>query len=97
MGRNMDSLKDSLLKCTTASETLVMHRTTFLCLSLVLASDPMRRTAPTIGDRKLGSIWKNVIKSLIALTEASSLREHLRIDGRLATRDSADRQRKSVR
>jgi len=31
----MDSLKVSLLKCTTASETLVMHRTTFLCLSLV--------------------------------------------------------------
>jgi len=35
MGRNMDILKVSLLKCTTASETLVMHRTTFLCLSLV--------------------------------------------------------------
>jgi len=31
----MDSLKVSLLKCTTASETLVMHLTTFLCLSLV--------------------------------------------------------------
>jgi len=31
----MDILKVSLLKCTTASETLVMHRTTFLCLSLV--------------------------------------------------------------
>jgi len=31
----MDSHKVSLLKCTTASETLVMHRTTFLCLSLV--------------------------------------------------------------
>jgi len=31
----MDSLKVSLLKCTTAPETLVMHRTTFLCLSLV--------------------------------------------------------------
>jgi len=34
----MDILKVSLLKCTTASETLVMHRTTFLCLSLVLTS-----------------------------------------------------------
>ena len=31
----MDILKVSLLKCTTASETLLMHRTTFLCLSLV--------------------------------------------------------------
>jgi len=31
----MDPLKISLLKCTTASEILVTHRTTFLCLSLV--------------------------------------------------------------
>jgi len=57
----------------------------------------MPRTAPTIGDWKLRSIWKKVIKSLIALTEASSLRERLPIDSRLASRDSADRQGKSVR
>jgi len=31
----MDTHKVSLLKCTTTSETLVMHDTTFLCLSLV--------------------------------------------------------------
>ena len=30
----MDSLKVSLLKCTTASETLVMHRTTFYACPL---------------------------------------------------------------
>jgi len=63
----------------------------------ILASGPVHCTAPTIGDWKLGSIWKKVIKSLIALTEVSSLRARLPIDGRLATRDSADRQRKSVR
>jgi len=36
----MDSHKVSLLKCTTTSETLVMHRTTFLCLSLVTCTTP---------------------------------------------------------
>jgi len=50
----MDSLKVSLLKCTTASETLVMHRTTFLCLSLVLPSVP---PGPENGQtRLLGSL-----------------------------------------
>ena len=37
----MDSLKVSLLKCSTASETLVMHRTTFLCLTLVPVATEM--------------------------------------------------------
>ena len=44
----MDSLKVSLLKCTTASETLVMHRTTFLCLSLVQGSNDMRLNKPLV-------------------------------------------------
>ena len=34
----MDSLKGSLLKCATASVTLVMHCTTFSCLSLLQVS-----------------------------------------------------------
>jgi len=48
----MDSLKVSLLKCTTASETLVMHRTTFLCLSLV----------PVTGTRAVG-VGQNDLKA----------------------------------
>ena len=44
----MDSLKVSLLKCTTASETLVMHRTTFLCLSLVPVKRPRQKRVRTV-------------------------------------------------
>jgi len=50
----MDSLKVSFLKCTstTASETLVMHRTTFLCLSLVLV--PSTVLSPLVTGRFWG-------------------------------------------
>ena len=36
MGGNINSVNVFFLKCTTATETLVMQRTTFLCLYLVL-------------------------------------------------------------
>jgi len=52
----MDSHKVSLLKCTTASETLVMHRTTFLCLSLVPGTTtPIKPISKVAGLRGVGT------------------------------------------
>ena len=83
IGGNTDSLSAPPLKCTTPAETLLMHRTTFYCLSLVQGQAENRENLSyyhALGGRPFrnyppGNIIKKV-KSLQSTHIVSSLIHH---------------------